>query len=199
MESTHTYEEPNYMAVFVALIVLTLAELGVAQMTQQLGRSNVVLWLVVLAFTKAGLVALWYMHLKFEGWLLYLVCAVPIVLVAVLVGGTITDVGRPDELVPLFGRPFERTHLTPLQSGAAPATTAAGAPTHGGEAPAATPAEPAAAPSAPEPSAPAAAPSPASATPESAPAAPATTASTASAAPEKSEPASAASSAATTH
>ncbi|MBI3890114.1 MAG: cytochrome C oxidase subunit IV family protein, partial [Candidatus Wallbacteria bacterium] len=84
MESTHTHEEPNYMGVFYALVVLTGAELGLSQMTDTFGRTRVVVGLVVLAFTKAAMVALWYMHLKFEGRLLYVVCFAPIVLVCVL-------------------------------------------------------------------------------------------------------------------
>lgn len=54
----------KYMKVFVALIVLTVLELGVVKMG--LGRGATISALVGLALAKAAAVALWYMHLSDE-------------------------------------------------------------------------------------------------------------------------------------
>lgn len=88
---TEHQEEPNYMAVFYALGILTVTEIGVAYM----GLTKAVLApiLVSLAFVKASLVALWYMHLKFEGRLLYLIVAMPLLLVCIMLAGYLPDIG----------------------------------------------------------------------------------------------------------
>lgn len=129
---TDSHPEPNYMAVFYALTVLTVAEIGVASWTS-LGRPTIITGLLVMAFTKAAMVALWYMHLKFEKWLLYLICAMPILLVCILIGFTMPDIGRPDALTPLFGEPYKILHypkgLAPdAATSAAPESTGAHAP-----------------------------------------------------------------------
>jgi len=54
-------KHPNYVGVFVALTVLTAAEVGVTYLP--IPRVPV---LIPLALLKAGLVALFYMHLKFD-------------------------------------------------------------------------------------------------------------------------------------
>lgn len=54
-------KNPNYLAVFGVLAVITLIEVTVASQLPAL--------LVALSLSKAALVALYYMHLKFEsGW-----------------------------------------------------------------------------------------------------------------------------------
>jgi cytochrome c oxidase subunit 4 len=55
----------QYVAVFVVLGVLTVVELGVAR-TSGIARPAVVVALVALAVAKAALIALFYMHLRFE-------------------------------------------------------------------------------------------------------------------------------------
>jgi cytochrome c oxidase subunit IV len=71
MTEAAAHKEPNYMAVFWWLLVLTIIELAVIYMP--LARLAIVVMLVVLAVTKAALVALFFMHLKFEritlGWI----------------------------------------------------------------------------------------------------------------------------------
>ena len=59
-----THKEPNYIAVFWWLAALTILELGVIYMPVH--RLAILILLVVLAITKAALVALYFMHLKFE-------------------------------------------------------------------------------------------------------------------------------------
>jgi cytochrome c oxidase subunit 4 len=55
----------QYTATFVLLAVLTLVELGVAS-TSGIARPAVVVALVALAIAKAALIALFYMHLRYE-------------------------------------------------------------------------------------------------------------------------------------
>ncbi len=58
-----TNHRRTYFLVFAALTVLTLLELGAASIAH---RGLVVLTLVLLAVAKAALVALFYMHLRYE-------------------------------------------------------------------------------------------------------------------------------------
>lgn len=74
----HGRPEPNYMAVFYWLAAFTAIEVGVTFLP--LIKLAMVLILVVLAFTKAALVALYFMHLKFERRTLALVALTPVLL-----------------------------------------------------------------------------------------------------------------------
>ena len=55
-------KQPNYLVVFLALAVLTAIEVGVSYYLPD----QRVYYLVPLAFVKAGLVVLYFMHLKFD-------------------------------------------------------------------------------------------------------------------------------------
>jgi caa(3)-type oxidase subunit IV len=70
---------PNYVAVWVWLVVLMIA--GVLATYLPLAKSAVVFLIFLIAAVKALLVALNYMHLKFEGPLLWAIAAVPVLLV----------------------------------------------------------------------------------------------------------------------
>ncbi len=74
----HARTEPNYMAVFYWLAALTAIEVGVTFLP--LTKLAIGAMLVVLAFTKAALVALYFMHLKFERRTLALVAITPVLL-----------------------------------------------------------------------------------------------------------------------
>jgi cytochrome c oxidase subunit IV len=80
-ETTHT--ETNYMGVFWWLLVLTIAEIAVIYMP--IVRLAVVILLVSMAVTKATLVALYFMHLKFENRTLALIALCPFVLCVFLI------------------------------------------------------------------------------------------------------------------
>ena len=84
MEPAHT--EPNYMAVFYWLAALTVIEVGVTFLTR-LGWSKLEIgaMLIVLAFTKAALVALFFMHLKFERRTLAVIALTPVLLCVFLI------------------------------------------------------------------------------------------------------------------
>ncbi len=58
------HAEPNYMAIFYWLFALTVAELAVAYMG--IPKPLMIAGLVSLAIAKAALVAMYFMHLKFE-------------------------------------------------------------------------------------------------------------------------------------
>ena len=78
-----THKEPNYIAVFWWLAALTILELGVIYMPVH--RLAILILLVVLAITKAALVALYFMHLRFEPRTLGLVALSPFVLCVFLI------------------------------------------------------------------------------------------------------------------
>jgi cytochrome c oxidase subunit IV len=76
MQRAHA--EPNYIAVFVWLAALTAVEVGVVYLPlTKLAQAAI---LVVLAFTKAALVALYFMHLKFERRTMLFVAVTPVIL-----------------------------------------------------------------------------------------------------------------------
>lgn len=87
------HPKPDYLKVFWWLFGLTLIEVGISFIPATiLTRGMSVACLIALAFSKAGLVAAYYMHLKFEGWLLYAVCAPPLLLVTMLFFGLLPDI-----------------------------------------------------------------------------------------------------------
>ena len=81
---------PNYLVIFGALFVLTLIEVGIA--LTGIAASAQVVVLLALALTKALLVALYYMHLKFEGPIIRIIAAVPMLLLLIVILIPIFDV-----------------------------------------------------------------------------------------------------------
>src|SRR5919204_2134366 len=80
MQQAHT--EPNYMAVFYWLAALTAIEVGVVYLPFTKLATGAIL--VVLAFTKASLVAMYFMHLKFERRTLAIIALTPVILCIML-------------------------------------------------------------------------------------------------------------------
>ncbi len=72
----------QYVVVFVLLGVLTLVELAVVR-TPGIARPAVVIALVTLAVAKAALIALFYMHLRFETRIMRLTVLGPLLAPAV--------------------------------------------------------------------------------------------------------------------
>ena len=87
-----THQEPNYMAVFWSLLVLTLVEVGVFYL--HIGRIYFIVALVLLALTKAFLVAWFFMHLRSEKWTLIFVTIIPFILAVDLLLGLMPDIGH---------------------------------------------------------------------------------------------------------
>jgi cytochrome c oxidase subunit IV len=108
-EEPHGHTEPMphhsvpYFLIFGLLVVLTIVTVAVAFIDI---RSEIVKVLLALAIAsvKASAVAFFFMHLKFEGKLIYLILIVPLLLCILLVVALIPDI--------VYGAPFNR--MTPL-------------------------------------------------------------------------------------
>ena len=87
MEAAH--KAPNYMAIFYWLFGLTVAELAVAYM--HLPKPLMVGGLVSLAMAKAALVAMYFMHLRFEKGTLAMIALTPPVLLTLFLMITYPD------------------------------------------------------------------------------------------------------------
>ncbi len=91
MKKAQTARKPNYMLIFVFLAALTAVEVGVA--FTSLAQSARVLLLLGLALAKASLVAMYYMHLRFEGTLLRIIAVVPLLFATILTLLPFLDLG----------------------------------------------------------------------------------------------------------
>jgi cytochrome c oxidase subunit 4 len=106
--ATHTpteiaHEKRRYLQVFVWLAVLTLLELCVIYMP--LAKLAIGLMLVVLASTKAALVAAFYMHLANERRTLTLIAMTPAILCVLLVFALLPDLGAITRALTQASRP----------------------------------------------------------------------------------------------
>jgi cytochrome c oxidase subunit 4 len=101
-----THKQPNYIGVFWWLLALTVVEVAVIFMP--MARVLIAILLVGLALSKASLVAMYFMHLKFERTTLGLIAVTPLLLCVLLVFALLPD-----------------HSATPHLTGASPATTAA--------------------------------------------------------------------------
>jgi cytochrome c oxidase subunit IV len=88
--TTTTHDEPNYMGVFWWLLILTIIEIAVIYLP--IAKLAIAIMLIVLAVTKAALVALYFMHLKFERTTLGLVALSPFVLCVFLILMLLPDI-----------------------------------------------------------------------------------------------------------
>lgn len=85
--------EPNYIGVFWWLVGLTIAEILVAAasngpMFPKMAQAGL---LVLMALAKAGFVALYFMHLKFEKPVLGVIALTPLFLCALLIFALLPD------------------------------------------------------------------------------------------------------------
>jgi cytochrome c oxidase subunit 4 len=94
----------NYFAIFAALVILTIVTVCVAFYRFENETVNLLLALLI-ASIKATLVAMFFMHLKFEGKLIYVIFCVPLVLCVLLIVALIPDVMHG----PLFNIMFHNT------------------------------------------------------------------------------------------
>jgi len=81
---SHDAPHPNYMAIFWWLLVITIAEVGITFV--DIPQGLMVSMLLVMAFGKAALVALYFMHLKFDNKILMVIAVVPVILAGIAVG-----------------------------------------------------------------------------------------------------------------
>jgi len=77
------HKHPNYMGIFWILLSVTVVEVGYS--TLKIPRPILIIGLVSLAGFKALLVALYFMHLKFERKSLGVIVASTLILGAILV------------------------------------------------------------------------------------------------------------------
>jgi cytochrome c oxidase subunit 4 len=88
METAH--KRPNYILIWVYLALLTAAELGLA-FQLPIGRNWKLVLLLFLAVWKALLVALFFMHLKFERWNLRIMALIPIPLALIFMAAAMSE------------------------------------------------------------------------------------------------------------
>ena len=96
------HEHRRYLQVFAWLAVLTAVEIGVIY--TPIPHLAIALMLVVLAATKAALVAMFYMHLALEKRTLAYIALTPAVLCVLLVFALLPDLGAITRAL---------THVTP--------------------------------------------------------------------------------------
>jgi cytochrome c oxidase subunit 4 len=99
--STHVVPPRVYVAIFLALIVLTAVTTAVAFV--DLGPLNVVIMLVI-AFVKASLVVLFFMHARYESQLTRVTILGSVFWLFVLIAISASDVfmrARPEVVGPL--------------------------------------------------------------------------------------------------
>ena len=98
-EEPHGHTEPmphhhvNYLMIFLVLVVLTIVTVAVALHRFESEMINLLLAMLV-ASVKAACVALYFMHLKFEGKLIYLILIVPLILCVILCCALIPDIAH---------------------------------------------------------------------------------------------------------
>jgi caa(3)-type oxidase subunit IV len=96
------HEERRYLQVFAWLAVLTVLEIGVIYVP--IPRFHIGLMLVVLAATKASLVALYYMHLAVEKRTLMYIALTPALLCLILLFALLPDLSAVTRTL-VFGGP----------------------------------------------------------------------------------------------
>ncbi|MFI5342099.1 MAG: cytochrome C oxidase subunit IV family protein [Candidatus Methylomirabilales bacterium] len=100
------HKQPNYIAIFWWLLALTILEIGV--IFTPLARVLIAILLVGLALSKASLVAMYFMHLKFEIRTLGLIAVTPLLLCLLLVFALLPDLsGTPHHTVGAPAPPAE--------------------------------------------------------------------------------------------
>ena len=83
------HKEPNYMGVFYLLAALTALEVGVIFVP--IAKLIIAIALIGMALVKAALVALYFMHLKFEKRTLGIIALTPLILCTLLIVSLLPD------------------------------------------------------------------------------------------------------------
>ena len=83
VETQPTNHTKSYLRIFGSLFVLTVVEVIIAQIG--LPYTMLVILLVVLALVKAGLVAVYFMHLKYESRFLSVIGYAPLAVASILI------------------------------------------------------------------------------------------------------------------
>jgi cytochrome c oxidase subunit 4 len=91
MAQAAAHKAPNYMMIFYWLAALTVVEVGIAYLPESM-RVLMIASLIGLAIAKASLVAMYFMHLKFEKMTLSLIALTPPFLLILFVVITYPDI-----------------------------------------------------------------------------------------------------------
>mgnify|MGYP001212068720 CR=1 FL=1 len=84
----HIIPYKTYLNVLLILLFLTIVTVAVSRV--EFGAFNIVVALLV-ASVKAGIVGLYFMHLKYENPLVWIYVAFPIILLVIMIGGIFID------------------------------------------------------------------------------------------------------------
>ena len=87
-EQEHSH--PPYILIWVVLLVLTLAEVAMSLYMTNVSKVVLAVGLIFMAVWKAALVAMYYMHLRYEPARLWILAISPIPLAFILVLAVIT-------------------------------------------------------------------------------------------------------------
>ena len=87
-EQEHTH--PPYILIWVVLLVLTLAEVGMS-LYMNVPKVWLGVGLILMAVWKAVMVAMYYMHLKYEPARLWILAVSPLPLAVILVLAVISE------------------------------------------------------------------------------------------------------------
>ncbi len=85
------HKHPPYILIWVVLLVLTLAEVGMSLYMTNISRVWLGVGLILMAVWKAILVAMYYMHLKYEPARLWILAISPLPLAFILVLAVISE------------------------------------------------------------------------------------------------------------
>ena len=109
-----------YLAIFGALIFLTVVTVGASYV--DFGQANTVI-AVIIASTKAALVAVFFMHLRHDKPFHTIILVSGLFFLSFLFLFTLQDEGSRNDVDEWHGRPVEKAKVveTPAPSGAAPA------------------------------------------------------------------------------
>jgi len=92
--AAESHKHPNYMAIFWMLAILTVVEIAVVFLP--FGKLINGTMLCALAVTKAAMVAMYFMHLKFEARTLGLIAVTPLAIATLLVFVILPDAFHVD-------------------------------------------------------------------------------------------------------
>jgi len=88
-EQEHSH--PPYILIWVVLLVLTLAEVAMSLYMTNVSKVVLAVGLIFMAVWKAALVAMYYMHLRYEPARLWILAISPLPLAVILVLAVITE------------------------------------------------------------------------------------------------------------
>jgi caa(3)-type oxidase subunit IV len=87
----HAHHQIPYLTIFAALVGLTIITVAIGIFLRFSSEAVNVLLALLIASIKASLVALFFMHLKFEGKLIYLIFITPLALCVLLIVALLPD------------------------------------------------------------------------------------------------------------